>query len=87
MRVKLGEVCKVVSGTTPKSSCPEYWNGTLNWVTPAELKDDSDIVYETENYIKSRSRYWSKAFSYRYSFTVIKSTYWKSGNFWERNVL
>lgn len=55
MRVKLGEVCKVVSGTTPKSSCPEYWNGTLNWVTPAELKDDSDIVYETERKITLRA--------------------------------
>lgn len=42
---KLGDVCTIVSGTTPKSNCPEYWNGDINWVTPVELNDDSDIIY------------------------------------------
>ena len=48
---KLGDVCTVVSGTTPKSSCPDYWNGTLNWVTPAELTDDSDTIFESQRKI------------------------------------
>ena len=45
--VRLGDVCKVVSGTTPKTNVPEYWDGTLNWVTPAEINDDTGIIYET----------------------------------------
>ena len=48
---KLGDVCNVVSGTTPKSSCPDYWNGTSNWVTPAELTDDLDTVFESQRKI------------------------------------
>ena len=48
---KLGDVCNVVSGTTPKSSYPDYWNGTINWVTPAELTDDLDTVFESQRKI------------------------------------
>lgn len=48
---KLGDVCTVVSGTTPKSSCPDYWNGTINWVTPAELTDDTDTIFESQRKI------------------------------------
>lgn len=47
MRVRLGEVCTVVSGTTPSSSVPEYWDGDINWVTPAELNDDSTMIYDS----------------------------------------
>ena len=35
--VKLGEVCEIVSGTTPKSGTPEYWNGEIVWITPTDL--------------------------------------------------
>ena len=48
---RLGDVCTVVSGTTPKSARQEYWDGNLNWVTPAELTDESDIIYETQRKI------------------------------------
>ncbi|MDE5642241.1 MAG: restriction endonuclease subunit S [Muribaculaceae bacterium] len=34
---RLGEVCKVVGGATPKTNVTEYWDGPFNWVTPAEL--------------------------------------------------
>lgn len=49
--VRLGDVCSVVSGTTPKSSVADYWNGNLNWVTPAELNDETTVVYETQRKI------------------------------------
>lgn len=45
---KLGDICSIVSGTTPKSNRPEYWDGDINWVTPAELNDDSDVIYESQ---------------------------------------
>ena len=34
---KLGEVCEVVGGSTPKTTIEEYWQGDNYWVTPAEL--------------------------------------------------
>ena len=53
--VKLGNVCTVVSGTTPKSDHLEYWDGNINWVTPAELKDDSDIIFESQRKITEKA--------------------------------
>ena len=52
---RLGEICTVVSGTTPKSTQPEYWDGSLNWVTPAELTDESDIIYESQRKITQQA--------------------------------
>ena len=52
---KLGDICSIVSGTTPKSNRPEYWDGDINWVTPAELNDDSDIVYESQRKITEQA--------------------------------
>ncbi len=52
---RLGDICEIVSGTTPKSSHPEYWGGGINWVTPAELTDDSDIIYETQRKITEQA--------------------------------
>lgn len=49
--VRLGDVCEIVSGTTPKSNVEKYWNGTQNWVTPAELKEDTVEVIETDRKI------------------------------------
>ncbi len=47
MKKKLGELCQVVSGTTPKTGIPEYWGGSAKWITPAELDDDSYIVEDS----------------------------------------
>lgn len=52
---RLGDVCTIVSGTTPKSTQPEYWDGNLNWVTPAELTDESDIIYESQRKITQQA--------------------------------
>ncbi|MDO5603423.1 MAG: restriction endonuclease subunit S, partial [Oscillospiraceae bacterium] len=49
--VRLEEVCEVVSGTTPKSNVEKYWNGTQNWVTPAELREDRVEITETDRKI------------------------------------
>ncbi len=52
---RLGDICTIVSGTTPKSSCPEYWDGNINWVTPAELNDESDVIYESQRKITKQA--------------------------------
>ena len=33
----LGEVCEIVTGSTPKSGVEEYWGGDICWITPADL--------------------------------------------------
>ncbi len=47
MRYKLGDICEIVSGSTPKTGVPEFWDGDVKWITPAELNDDSYIVSDT----------------------------------------
>lgn len=47
MRVRLGDVCTVVSGSTPKTAVPEYWDGDIDWITPAELTDDTYVINES----------------------------------------
>ena len=47
MKYKLGEICEIISGSTPKTGIPEYWDGTQKWITPAELNDNSYIVIDS----------------------------------------
>ena len=49
---KLGEVCEVVNGGTPKTGIPEYWDGRNLWITPAEMgRRLSPYVNDTERKI------------------------------------
>ena len=34
---KLGEVSEIINGGTPKTNIPEYWEGDIYWITPADL--------------------------------------------------
>lgn len=36
---KLGEVAEIVGGGTPSTNVSEYWDGNINWYTPAEISD------------------------------------------------
>lgn len=49
--VKLGNVCRVVSGSTPKKSNTEYWGGDIPWITPAEIDNAAHYVWDTERHI------------------------------------
>ena len=51
MRYKLGEICEIVSGSTPKTSVPEYWDGDIKWITPAEITDESYIIEDSARHI------------------------------------
>ncbi len=46
-KYKLGDICEIVSGSTPKTGIDEYWNGNYKWITPAEINDDSYIVMDS----------------------------------------
>lgn len=47
MKYQIGEICEIVSGSTPKTSIAEYWDGNVKWITPAELDDDSYVIQDT----------------------------------------
>ena len=52
---RLGEVCEVVSGSTPKTNIPEYWGEGHYWVTPAELNDTIVYIDKTERQITNEA--------------------------------
>lgn len=46
-KIRIGDVCTVVSGSTPKTNVPEYWDGDIDWITPAELEENTFVVNES----------------------------------------
>lgn len=46
-KYKLGEICEIVSGSTPRTGIAEYWDGNLKWITPAEIDDESYIITDS----------------------------------------
>jgi len=34
---RIGEVCRIVSGATPRTDQPEYWGGGISWATPKDI--------------------------------------------------
>jgi len=43
--VPLGELGEVVSGSTPKTGVPEFWDGDIPWITPADLSNHDGIYF------------------------------------------
>ena len=46
-KFKLGNICEIVSGSTPKTGIDEYWEGNIKWITSAELNDDTYIITDS----------------------------------------
>lgn len=72
-RVRLGDVCKVISGSTPKTNVPEYWDGDVKWITPAELNEDSYYITDSVRHITEEGRT-KTGLSYMPAGTVILSS-------------
>ena len=53
--VRLGDICTVVSGSTPKSGISDYWDGDVVWITPAELTEDSYIINDSVRHITQKA--------------------------------
>lgn len=47
MKYKLGDICEIVSGSTPKTGIPEYWDGDKKWIPPAEINEESYIITDS----------------------------------------
>lgn len=45
----IGEVCRVVGGTTPSTANPAFWDGDIVWVTPADLGKLADGSVSTSH--------------------------------------
>ena len=55
---RLGDVCQVVSGATPRTDRPEYWGGSISWATPKDLsQQDEWILDRTERTITEEGLY------------------------------
>lgn len=53
--MSLGECCEIVSGATPKTAVTEYWDGDVEWATPADLsKLEGAYIHETPRKITSK---------------------------------
>ena len=47
---KIKDIGSVIGGTTPNTNVTEYWDGTLCWISPAEL-DGSHYLYDSKKKI------------------------------------
>ena len=70
---KLGDICTVVSGSTPKTGVSEYWDGTVKWITPAELNEDSFYITDSVRHITEAGKE-KTGLSYLPKGTVILSS-------------
>lgn len=51
---RLGEVCTILNGGTPKTDVKEYWDGNVKWITPKDMgKLTSKFVDDTPRKITS----------------------------------
>ena len=70
---KLGEVCTIVSGSTPKTSVASYWDGNIKWITPAELNEDTFYITDSVRHITEEGKE-KTGLSYLPTGTVILSS-------------
>ena len=56
MMARLGDICTVVSGSTPNTSIGEYWDGEIKWITPAELDEDSFYITDSVRHITEQGK-------------------------------
>jgi type I restriction enzyme S subunit len=49
VKKKINEICTIISGSTPKTSEPSYWNGGISWVTPYDLSKLKDKYISNGN--------------------------------------
>ena len=48
---RVSEMADIVSGGTPKTEIPEYWNGDISWLSVKDFAGDTKHVYSSEKTI------------------------------------
>lgn len=51
IQTSLNNIIEVIGGGTPKTSVPEYWGGSINWLSVKDFNDENRYVYSTEKTI------------------------------------
>lgn len=51
MKYKLSDIMDLIGGGTPKTSAPEYWGGSIPWLSVKDFNNDNRYVYKTEKNI------------------------------------
>lgn len=52
---KVGDIVTVLSGTTPRTDHPEYWNGEFYWTSPRDITNiDGLFLFDTERKITQK---------------------------------
>jgi type I restriction enzyme S subunit len=54
IKVSLSSIIEVISGGTPKTKVPEYWNGNIGWLSVTDFNNDLRFVYDTEKKITEK---------------------------------
>ena len=52
--MKYTEIADIISGGTPKTSCPEYWDGDIPWLSVVDFSNCDKYVYTTERSITEK---------------------------------
>lgn len=52
---KVDDIVSIKGGTTPSTTNPEFWNGTINWTSPRDLSNATSIfLFNTERKITEK---------------------------------
>lgn len=54
MKIKFKDAVQIISGGTPKTSIPEYWNGDIGWLSVADFGNKNKYVETTEKTITQK---------------------------------
>ena len=47
----LSDIVNIIGGGTPKRAIPEYWNGSIPWLSVGDFNTDNRHVFETKETI------------------------------------
>ena len=53
---EIGLLGKILTGSTPKTNIPDYWDGDIRWITPTELRSESIYIDDTDRKITEVGR-------------------------------
>lgn len=51
---KIGNLGEIVSGGTPETNEPSYWDGSIPWCTPTDITNSGKYISSTDRYITSK---------------------------------
>lgn len=54
MNYSLSSLFKIIGGGTPKTTVPEYWGGTIPWISVKDFNNEGRFVYKTEKCITQK---------------------------------